>query len=408
MLPLPAHHRALPDHKKASLSAHATLMPATLVLLLLGLTARGQQSDSLRIINLDYKSKIRLIQGAPCLLPELVLEKEWGQVQNYLDHWRVAAIPNEEFIFAISTLAAIDQRKFSVLSFPGDYAALLDQYAVEAKTVNGPFRYYLKISNRVRYDATPDARALILWIESWARMLEQRAMLSPTEGFLCKVYAGEIVYPRTTLKEAGASYTELYSLQRTIHQSYEDYFTAQRGQGGTTVGFISGWWLPTGNLAGTLGSHPSIGIYVGGRNYRNEYDIVWAFRLPGNSVKPYTFSRNDTSYTSTYYDGGYIGLDYTRYLIHRKRYEFGVVSAIAYDYFSIANGLGSNDEGERHWGSFNEGSFDFNNGVRFKYFLRPKLNIGLAVKYHIINYDNHGGTDMGGNAFTVDLSVGTR
>lgn len=395
MLPLPAHK--------------LTLLSA---LMLLGLTARGQRLDTLKIIHdLDfngYKEKIRLIQGAPCLLPELVIQKEWTQVQNYLDHWRVAEIPNEEFIFAIGTLASIDQRKFSVLSFPAEYAALLGQYAEEAKTVNGLFHYYLKITGQVRYDATPDARSLILWIESWARSLEKNETLSPTERFLCKVYAGEIVYPKATLKEAGATYADLYALKHTIHESYEDYFTAQREQGGTTVGFITGWWFPTGNLAATLGAHPSIGVYIGGRNYRNEYDIVWAFRLPGNSVAPYTFTRNDSSFTSTYYDGGYIGFDYTRYLVHGKRYEFGVVSAIAYDYFSVANGFSGTSEDGHSWGSLNEGSFDFDNGVRFKYFLGPKLNIGLAVKYHIINYDNHGGTDMSGNAFTVDLSVGSR
>src|ERR1700744_5434202 len=136
MLPLPAHK--LP------------LLPA---LLLLGLTARGQRPDTLH-----YKEKIRLIQGAPCLLPALVFNREWDQVQNYLDHWRVAEIPDEKFIFAIGTLAAIDQRKFSVLSFPANYAVLLDEYANQANVVNGPFHYYLKISNRVRYDATPDAR----------------------------------------------------------------------------------------------------------------------------------------------------------------------------------------------------------------------------------------------------------
>jgi hypothetical protein len=386
MLPLPAHK--------------LTLLP---VLLVLGLAARGQRPDTLH-----YKEKIRLIQGASCLLPELVLERKWVEVQNYLDHWRVAAIPNEEFIFAIGTLAAIDQRKFTVLSFPANYMDFLEQYAQEAKDINGPFHYYLKISRQVRYDATPDARALILWIESWATQLEMKDTLSPTEQFLCTIFAGKVVNPRATLKVAGATYSDLNALHRAIHQSYEDYFTAQRTHGGTTVGFMSGSWFPTVNLAGTLGAHPSIGIYAGGRNYWNEYDIVWAFRLPGNSIKPYTFSRNDTSYTSTYYDGGYIGLDYTRYLVHRKRFEFGLVTAIAYDYFSVANGFGGNDEGDRHWGSFNEGSFDFNNGVRFKYFLRPKLNLGLAIKYHIINYDNHGGTDMGGNAFTVDLTVGTR
>lgn len=381
-------------------------MTLSSALVFLCLAAHSQPRDTVLRDN-AYKEKIRFIQGAPCLLPGLVRDREWGQVQNYLDHWRVSARANEEFIFGISTLAAIDQRNFSVLSFPFDYGYLLDNYAQEAKKVNGSFHYYIPVSRRFLYDATPDARSLILWIRTWARSLIAAYPLSPTEKFLCQVFDGDIVDPKATLEQQHGTYTDIDSLQHNIHQDYQDYFVAERGRGGSTLSVMSGVWVPTGHLT-TLGTHPSIGISVGGRNYWNEYDIVWAFRFLSPTPRTYTFQRNDSLFTSNHYDGGYIGFDYTRYLVHRTRYEFGFVSAVAYDYFSVANGFGGGEAEAHHWGSLNEGSFDFNNGFRLKYFLRPRESIGIAIKYHIINYANNGGSNLGGNAFTLDLSFGTR
>lgn len=381
---------------------------ALLSLAVFGQSAKAPSTNKLPSVNdTVYKEKIRFIQGAPCLLPLLVQEREWDQVKNYLDHWRVSPVPSEEFIFSISTLAAIDQRKFFALTFPYNYEALLQNYAYGAKNVYGAFRYYLRITDRFRYDATPDAKSLILWIEAWSRNLLARDSLSPTEKFLCQVFAGDIVDPQATLQKQNLHYGDLYALQHNIERSYQDYFVAERNRPGPTVSIMTGIWVPTGHLT-TLGTHPSIGISLGSRNVFNEYEFVWAFRFPGSSTRPYTFARNDSVFTSHYYDGGYVGLDYTRYIVHKTRYEFGLVSAIAYDYFSVANGFGGGEAEDHHWGSLNQGSFDFNNGFRFKYFLRPRLYVGLAVKYHIINYVNNGGTDMGGNAVTMDLALGTR
>ena len=55
----------------------------------------------------------------------------------------------------------------------------------------------------------------------------------------------------------------------------------------------------------------------------------------------------------------------------------------------------------------NVGSFDSNFGLRFKYFLHCRAYIGLTAKYHVIHYNNDGGTDLSGNAYTLDLLFGS-
>jgi hypothetical protein len=369
-------------------------------LLALGWTAYGQTG---------YKQKIRFLQDAPCVLPTLQKDHKWPQMQNFLDHWDMSQSPSEELIFGIRTLMAIEQRNFTAVVLPPHFEYFLQDYAREVQRINdssNSFRYYLRISNRQEYDATPDAKSLIAWMRTWSNRLLSDPLLSPTEVYLCKIYAGEIGDPQRAMRPGTGAYPELDSVQINLDKRERDYFVSQRNQGGTTASVMIGAWMPTGHLT-ALGAHPSIGLMVGGRNKLNEYDIVWAFRFIGPTPEPYTFSRNDTLHVSSYYDGGYIGFDYTRYLIHRTRYEFGVVSALAYDYFSVASGFGDNTE-TSHWGSLNEGSLDFNNGFRFKYFVRPHTSLGIVLKYHIINYDNRGGSNLGGNAFTLDLSYGLR
>jgi hypothetical protein len=119
-----------------------------------------------------------------------------------------------------------------------------------------------------------------------------------------------------------------------------------------TAAVMVGWWFPTGHLR-VLGAHPSVGV---------------------------------------------------QHLTHKKRVDFGVTSGVAYDYFPVSDGFSDADRGLL---PLNVGSFDLNGGVRLKYFLRRRGYVGLTAKYHLINYANRGGTDLGGNAFTVDLAFGS-
>ncbi len=391
----------LPLFHKAILTCCCTSFTLSLV---------AQQSGTSSAYN-HYSGEIRYIREAPQLLPRLAQEGSWVQMRNYISHWSVSEYADPELIFCLSTLLDIETGSFSAWNLPPNYSYLSDQYAKELIRLSGDnFRYYIKLKNRTFYDATPDARSLLLWAKGWASLLLSRSNLSPTQKFFCMVFSGHISNPQTVLAKSPGTFNDLYVLDARIDSERVNCQTTQRNETESvwTVAVLTGMWIPTGNLK-ALGNHPSIGISIGKRTKLNEYDVVWAFRFLHPTPQTYSFVRNDTLYNSNYYDGGYIGFDYTRYLVHARHWDVGVIGAIGYDYFSVASGFSNSGEGA-HWGSLNQGSFDVNFGLHLKYLFGRRADnaLGLVLKYHCINYENNGGTDLGGNAFTLDLSFGLR
>jgi hypothetical protein len=356
---------------------------------------------------IEYTREARFIHEAPVLLAALLRDGKSDQVRNFIENWKKSDAPSDELIFSISALLSIQNGNFSMLRLPCDAFYFLEDYARELREIDegSPnFRYYIRISGTYSYDATADARRLLFFARSWARQLIADGQLDKTEWFLCNVFSGDIRHPTSAFRRDKEAYTGLTAFQHAI----DGYFISRRNKNAITLGIMTGVWVPAGNLK-TLGVHPSVGLLIGGRNKMNEYDVVWSFRFLNPTPRNYTVSRNDTLHTDNYYDGGYIGFDYTRYVLRKTRFELGIISAVGYDYFSVANGWGG-DTTHSDLVPFNIGSFDFSNGFRLKYFFRrgPGSFIGLAAKYHMINYCNRGGTDLGGNAFTIDIVYGSR
>lgn len=373
------------------------------------LDADAQQSPSPDVHFRTATDQISFIAHAPVLLPALLKQRQYESIGNFLTNWRNAEYPSLELIFSAEALLAIETGRFSSYYLPCDCLIYLSDYARELKnatTQGGKFRYYLQLEYPYRYDATEEARMTLLFIQTWARNLEAKPGLDKDELFICHTLAGDIADPATVVQTDPGSCPRLSHTWQYFNAYNNAVFTARRNTKKGTAAVLVGWWIPTGKLRQVLGTHPSIGVQLGVRNKLNEYDLTWCFRFGNPTPQPYTFIRNDTPYTSNYYDGGYIGLEYTRYLVHRKYLDFGFISGIAYDYFSVANGWG-NDPDIAHLEPFNVGSFDWNNGLRVKYFLKRRAYVGLTAKYHLIHYDNSGGTNIDGNAYTVDLSFGS-
>ncbi len=366
------------------------------------------QQKLTKVDSILYYHKIQFIQEASFILSQSLKEENWIQIENFTENWKTSETPSDELIFSINALLAIQNNKFSVVQFPCDFMYLLEDYAKELKNANensSTFKYNIKLTTKYRYDATADVQKLQKVLQTWSLRLQAGRKLSRTELFLCRVFSGEIAHPRTAFESDKKSYTDMYAFEHNLDLNNNAFFVTERNRHVGTAAIMVGSWFPTGNLR-TLGSHPSVGISLGVRDKKNEYDVVWNFRFLNPTPHSYQVLRNDTLYNSNYYDGGYIGLDYTRYIIHKTKYELGLISAIGYDYFSIANGFGGSDTNSKMI-PLNVGSFDFSNGFRFKYFLGPKSYIGVAAKYHLINYCNSGGTDLGGHAFTIDLIFGS-
>jgi hypothetical protein len=113
--------------------------------------------------------------------------------------------------------------------------------------------------------------------------------------------------------------------------------------------------------------------------------------------------RNDTLYTRNYFGGGYLGFEFTRYLVHTIKCDFGPTFGVGYDEFDIAS------ETDVKYTSLSPAeifTLNLNTGLRFKYFFHKALNAGLVLKYNFIHFENKGGTNLRGNAFSIDISYG--
>jgi hypothetical protein len=154
-----------------------------------------------------------------------------------------------------------------------------------------------------------------------------------------------------------------------------------------------------------IGAHPSIGFSIGWRNRLNECDFFLSYRFTGTTTQPYDYLRHDTLYTDNYYEGGFYGIDYTRYLVHTTRTDLGLVTGIGYEDL-ILPGTDADQSDDANHRSDAIGSFNWNVGVRYKYFLKRRLNLGCVARYNVLHYVNTGGTNLNGNAFTIDFTVG--
>lgn len=231
-------------------------------------------------------------------------------------------------------------------------------------------------------------------IKTWANDLLSKPNLSNNEYFICNVLAGNYKHPESILKNEKDKYPQLFAL---LNQQLQK----ERSEPIGVFNILIGTWIPAGNLR-LLGTHPTVGFQLGGRNQRNEFllDLHVRFLKAANS---YTVRRADSTYRLSYYTGFYIGAEYIRYFYHSLHFETGLVGGLGYDGFSIT---GSSDKEEEYLKPVNIGSPNINAGLRINYFFNPRLCLGIIGKYNAIWYKNRGGTNLSGHPFSIDVVLG--
>ena len=348
--------------------------------------------------------------NAPILLPALYKDSSWEKMQNFSDNWKNEPVNCPEIIFCLETLLAIQQNKYNPTPTPCNLFYYLTDYAKEVKLVkieSRAFKYYVSIEPNVSYDATSDAFNILSFTQQWAlNLCLQRPWLTSQEAFLCKVFSGEITDPISYYTQHKTSLSAFDSLQTSINENKKLLYQKSRNSYAFTSSIQLGDWLPQGNLKTVIGNHPSVGLELGYRNKLNEYSTTYAYRFLSSSVLPYTFVRQDSIFKSNYYVGFNFCLEYTRYLVHENYFDLGLTTGVGIDYFNQFDQNKYSGDSTIKMSPVNLNSFDFCNGIRLKYFFHNGTCIGLVAKYHLMNYCNNGGTDLGGNAYTIDLFFG--
>lgn len=336
-----------------------------------------------------------ILINASVVIPKLYAEKSFDSI-------RVAVSVMEQFcnwqspdIFYIKTLLDIQQSLFRVSNFSsnGRFDTLLHTYIFTLRTLKnggysmGKYRYY-------SYSQSEDNFYTL--IKAWANDLINGQRLNSSESFICNVLAGNFRNPEATLKANKEKYPEMYALLRKN-------YSHERSQLSGVATFVSGIWLPSGNLK-ILGTHPSLGFQLGGRGKSNEFDLTMQFRFV-NTPGKYYVSRHDSLYALNHFFGGYIGIDYSHYFIHSTNFEMGAIGGVGYDGFDIIDPQ-KNDHSNDYLKPFSIGSLNLNAGARINYFFNPRFFIGVAARYNYISYNNKKGSSLSGHPFSIDFIIG--
>ncbi len=332
----------------------------------------------------DESDCYELYMESAYILPELYQRQDFDSIHYWINR-RTEYCPVSDDLFALKTLLAIQQDRFNPDELP----------------VTGLYDLLERYASAVGHAASgySDENRIYRLTSKWAYDLLGAKIMDSTESVLCRIFSGEIHHPARHIRGNRIQY-EL--LNQKIRKDFLGYRAGPR----PIVSFIAGIWMPNGKLS-SLGVHPTIGLVLGGRNRLNEWDLVMDFRFI-NTPTPYKVLRQDSLYDRTYFFGGYVGIDYTRYFIHAPRFETGLIAGMGYDGFDISGSSNNSDEdnSDSYLKPTEIGSFNANLGIRLNYFLTKRSFIGLSVKYNFINYSNHGGTPLDGNAMSIHLIFG--
>ncbi len=232
------------------------------------------------------------------------------------------------------------------------------------------------------------------FIQSMAASLAGMPGLTPVEQFLVALYA----HPESA--RFGVLKTNTYKgtlLQKAYNKTV--------GDEGVEYYVFAGKWQPFGKLE-TLGSHPSVGCYIGSR--QNGFSGGMAFSVAfDKSPNTYRVKKGDSVFQTDRFVQYYIGYDFAQALYSTQRTEFTLNAGLGYDGINALKNIDSHH-------ARTLGSFNWNLGAGFKVFLQHREHdgsvshtyIGLQAKYNFVSYNNPSGTDLGGRSACFGLIFG--
>lgn len=325
------------------------------------------------------------------LLPELYTKGDTATIRALIGY----AARHCEYqtpVIGFQLLFAIARDSFDLANYNG--------YHLQSE-----MRYYLaksgKDSSRVPnpgpYPDFRPGRALpdeyYQFLRTMAERMKSQTFKSETERKLVEFYSDP-----TTQR-----YAEISKITggKAVHNAYN----ARRDRmgldkSGIHLSLYSGVWIPHGNLS-ILGAHPYIGFQYGGGTGKFTVNLSIAFRFI-HSADSFYVLRADSLYHSRRYSSGYFGLDGTYALLKNRKHQWDLLGGVALETIGTLKVEQKDDDDDITKSVY---SPNINIGTGYKYWFNRSY-IGIDVKYNVLFFRNHGGTDFSGNAFTIGLVFG--
>jgi len=227
-----------------------------------------------------------------------------------------------------------------------------------------------------------------------AKELLERNDLKPIEKLFLKMYSNDFEGTLAMIQTDDFKGTKIQELYFNQIKQYKRQVIGHED-------FLLGAWIPQDNLK-TLGSHPYFGFRGGIKYKRFMADATCGFKF-GKSQNVYQVYKNDSVWNTDHFLGGYIGLDLGLEMFQIKKSSFDLIGGIAYDGFDALN---ADDPNSNTNITKSINSLNLNIGLGYKYNINQWNYIGVDIKYNILDYKNTLGTDLNGNAFTINLILG--
>jgi hypothetical protein len=351
----------------------------------------GQIDDMESLITRKVITCQDIEYNAQFLIPEYYHKDSKDTLNSIIEYWQ-SHCGLREAIIRCKILLAIDNDEFNedlydayILNCLTDYMYSFESY----RNINGE----VYISNNWGYFySQPDT--LGKFTVNLARKLLKRDDLEAIETFFLRMYSNDYEGTFAMLQSDEFNDTEIQKYYLNEIDRYNSQFI---GHGD----FLLGAWIPQGNLK-TIGAHPFFGFRGGIKYKRLVTDLTLGFRA-GKSPNDYQVFKNDSIWNTDHYFGGYIGMDLGLEMFRIKRSSFDLIGGVAFDGFDVLD-VGDPNSNTNITKTLN--SLNLNIGLGYKYNINPWNYIGIDCKYNIVDYKNNMGTDLIGNAFTINLIYG--
>jgi len=389
-----------------------------LVTLLFSMSALAQIKDNAieKIMSQRVLTDDDISYNAAILIPRLYKENKIDTLNALIDYYEknyetgstiapyilISKIKNRTFKEQLENKAPVDSPKYSRLT---DSAFYLEN-------ICDPFLTWYLYSYDIEHNSTyPEyIRTAYGAYFNFIRSLAREELRSPghthVEQFLLRFFADPSDSMFKELNNPDYNGTQL-------QRSWYEYHKKRTAISGFDWGLTTGMWVPDGHLA-VVGNHPYLGYVIGGKSNKWIYDLALNFSFL-RSPNSYIVNISNVNYTTNYFFGYYVGIDFGYELARAKRNEIDLLAGMAlagFQELSLNNPYYNTSNSNSDAGSVS--SLDVNAGIGYKYYLtfhkekgKDEKNSYLAiqVKYHYLQLNNVG-TDLLGNAWTIGLIYG--
>ncbi len=328
------------------------------------------------------------------LLPEFFYADQPDSVFALIDFWEDMCGPGEPILRA-KILANIWTESFSETLYGGDIIDHLLWFQLKLSDIDEPWTSYLWKYPYYPPSRAEDLESLVDFDEFMADVADQLfPFTSPgtLERLYCHFYRGETDTLFTELKTDRYAGTEL-------RQAYDADVAHLRRITDLDIAGYAGYWQPQGGL-GRLGAHPTLGGLIGLSGYWWVTRLAGEMRL-GNAAEHYTVYFEDDQRWTDHYFGVYFGFEGGLRLLRSRHHVFDLLGGVGYDGFEA---ISTTDESGGKW--LSSVNLNATAALRFYFGRQSRNQIALEARLEDTYYDNEGGSDLAGHAWSLRLVIG--